>query len=47
MTEFDGFNHELIRWLLREAEANRGGIASTALTGMLLLDHPWEISARR
>jgi hypothetical protein len=40
MTEFDCFNHELIKWLLRDAEANRGGIASTALTGMLLLDHP-------
>lgn len=40
MTEYDGFNHELIRWLLREAQANRGGIASTTLTGMLLLDHP-------
>jgi hypothetical protein len=40
MTEFDCFNHELIKWLLRDAEANRGGIASTVLTGMLLLDHP-------
>jgi hypothetical protein len=40
MTESDCFNHELIRWLLRDPEANRGGIASTALTGMLLLGHP-------
>ena len=38
--ELDYSNRELIRWLLRDAEANGGGIASTALTGMLLLYGP-------
>ena len=42
MEKLDYANRELIRWLLRDAEANGGGIASTALTGMLLLYFPPE-----
>ena len=38
--EYDGFNGRSISLLLRDAEANRGGLASTALTGMLLLAYP-------
>ena len=40
MKEYDGFNGLSISLLLRDAAANRGGIASTALTGMLLLAYP-------